>query len=289
MAEYRQFSIPFNSKNKTSDNAFIYDFGKDINFFDGDTIGLQSFNMYNSFRNITSSIGNNKIKLYWDVATPVIYTITLSDGFYDVTNLNYAIQHFCAVNGLYCVDGNNNGEIVYFFEIVTQPIEYAIYLRCNKIPNSTDATTLNYTKPSDATWNFPTTSQTGRIEILSATFGDLIGFDIGIYPSTPQTTEQDIKSQHVPQIATVTNIIITCSMVDAPTKPNNVIAALPINAEYGKLLSYTSDVPNEMSILSTTHRQCEIRLLDQKYNPIKIIDPECLITLKVKQKIQKNK
>ena len=188
-----------------------------------------------------------------------------------------------AVNKLYMLD--TNGGIVYFIELVINAIEYGSMIRCFKIPNSADMTTLNYTLPSGATWSNPTTSQTPRVEILSSSFGDLIGFTTGIYPTTTQTTDQVFKSSKVPQIAYINSIIIRCNLLNNKFGAvNDILSSIPLNVKFGGMLNENFDNPTPINIMAGSYQKIEISFWDQNFRKINILDPETVIKLLISVK-----
>ena len=87
--------------NAGSGNRYIYDFGKDVEFKDNMKVGLQSVRIYNSSFNISQEIGNNVLSLQW---FDTITKITIPDGFYEVPDLNFALQKQLILLGYYYTD-----------------------------------------------------------------------------------------------------------------------------------------------------------------------------------------
>lgn len=161
-------------------------------------VSVSNISFYNSTFNITSSYGNNKIVLSW---LGTNYNITFPDGYYSANDISSFIQDFCVKNTLYMIDSATL-KYVYFLELVTNSVRYAIQVNIYPIPTSAQATTLGYTQPSGATWSFPATASTPQMVINSA-FGSLIGQEAGTYPSSVQTTPQNILPTKTPVISPV--------------------------------------------------------------------------------------
>ena len=121
--------IILNSENRISNskNKLLFKFPEPVEFTSDDTIGVASFNIFNSFFNIESSRNNNKFTIVWNADTQTTYECTIEDGFYDINALNYQLQYFCIQNNLYCYDANQNKN-VYFIEAVFNLQIYKIEL-----------------------------------------------------------------------------------------------------------------------------------------------------------------
>ena len=84
---------------------------------------------------------------------------------------------------------NGGTNIMYFVELVMNSVRYSVQLNVYPIPTKIQATALSCAKPENA-WNFPVLSMTPQLNILSQQFGNLIGFNFGLYPVLPQITTQ---------------------------------------------------------------------------------------------------
>ncbi len=131
-------TIILNSNNRSSSNSSRYEFifPSTVKFGKNSKISLISFSMYNSIFNIEAQRSNNVIKIVWNADSAVEYTFTIPDGFYSISDLNYALQQFCILNDLYAID--TNGDYVYFIEILTNSTQYGAEIDCYAIPLETD-------------------------------------------------------------------------------------------------------------------------------------------------------
>lgn len=282
--DYEKSVLILNSKNVSNNysNKITYRFPSNMKFDYGDTIALQCYNMYNFIYNVSSENNNNKLKIHWIDTTE--YLFTLSDGFYTIDQLNYALQAFCALNNLYMLD--SQGGIIYFFEIVVDSIRYGSLIRVFKIPTQTNATILNYTKPIGANWNFQQLEKTGRFEILNNNFGLLIGFEPGIYPNISQNEDQTFLSSFTPQIAVINSIILCCNLINTSMAiPSNILSSIPINKGFGQMLINEFDNPTPINICPNTYSTLEITLFDQTADKtINILDKELLVRVVISKK-----
>ena len=59
----------------------------------------------------------------------------------------------------------------------------------------------------------------------------------------------------------------------------NIFCQIPINAEYGKLISYNSQIDTGVNVQSGMYNSINIGLWDQLYNPLQFIDNELVLML----------
>ena len=140
-----------------SGNTYTYNLPQSYKSQVCDTVGVSSVSIYNSTFNVTALRGNNVIQLIWNAATPVTYTFTINDGYYSISDLNYFLQQQMILNNLYCTT-NGGSQNVYFAELQINSVRYSVSLNLYYLPTTANATTLRYTKPTGATWNFPATN-----------------------------------------------------------------------------------------------------------------------------------
>ena len=273
-------TIILNSSNyvQGSGNQFSIQFPSVTKFNFGDKIGVAGIAIYNSVFNITASRGNNKISIIWNGATPQTYTFTFPDGYYSANDMNAFVQQQCILNNLYMTT-NNGSTYVYFVEITTNAVRYAISLNAYTLPTTAQATSLGYALPSGASWSLPTSAQTPQITINSA-FGQLVGQNAGTYPSTVSATSVQIVSAFTPIISPVDSYILCCNLINSRmTNPTDLLYALPISASLGQLINVQPAQFLMNSIDPNTYSNITISLYDQLFNKLQIQDKDVVITL----------
>ena len=263
-----------------SNNKFVYRFPNTQTFEAGSSIGLSSISIYNSTFNIEKNRGNNVIQIIWLGTT---YTIIIDDGYYNVSDLNFKIQQFCILNNLYLLS-NSGSNIIYFVELVMNSVRYSVQLNLYAIPTSTQASSLGYSLPPSANWTFPTIATTPQLNILSQTFGNLIGLNFGIYPVTAQTTTQSYLSTTTPIISPVNSYIMTCNLLNSKYSiPNTTFFSLPLSGSLGTLItSNVSSIVYNM-INPQSYNEIVITFFDQYFNALVLHDFDCTITLAIKE------
>lgn len=272
-----------NSSNFIAPNTYRYNLPQTAHFYDGDLIALASIDIYNSFFNISSSYNNNQYKIKWIDNT--VYTLNLPDGYYSISDLNYNLVNFCILNNLYLIN-NSSGQPVLYYTFEANSIQYATTLTCYAVPTSAQAATLNYSKPSGATWAFPTSATTPQVYFMDNAFNELLGFNKSTYyPSTQQSTNYEVNSPNVPEISVVNSLLVTCNACSSQYAiPNNVLTSIPINTAYGNMISISTNPPLYSQSPISSYNFIELNFYDQNFRPVKINDKEATIVLSLLKK-----
>ena len=148
------------------------------------------------------------------------------------------------------------------------------------LPTSAQATTLGYSKPSGATWNYPVVPSTPQLT-FNAIFGNLIGFEGGTYPSAVQTTNQEFISTKSPKLNVVDNYVMTCNMISNVdySIPSNILFTIPLTAGLGSLISITPASVILNHIAANHYKQIVIKFFSQEFEPLELNDTELTLTL----------
>jgi hypothetical protein len=200
--------------------------------------------------------------------------------------MNYYIQQQCIANLLYVT--NASGNYIYFFEIVANSVRYASQMNFYLVPTSGDATTKSWTKPTGATWSFPTTSRTPYV-VFNTAFGNLLGFSGGTYPTAGSggtTTLTNLISPYAPNISIVNSLILTCNLVNnfGVSNPVDLFYSLPLTVGFGSLITINSQNALYTDVASNDYQYIEIRLYDQNMSSVPLLDTDVLIMLCIKDK-----
>ena len=145
--------ITLNNTNYLGNNQFSLRLPSVCSFDKDTTISLYSFTMYNSFYNISNSqYQNTQITFIWFDNT--IYTWTIPDGYYSLSDLNLWLQQQFLINNLYCTNSSNSSNI-FFAGFKTNATLYKSEIDTFYVPSASNASLFGYVKPVSATWNFP--------------------------------------------------------------------------------------------------------------------------------------
>ena len=205
-----------------------------------------------------------------------VYYWTIPDGYYSVSDINYWIQSQFIANKLYCTNTAGN---VYFFDFVQNSVRYSVQADSYYIPTSSGATTLGYTAASGASWSFPSANQTPQMS-WNSIFGSLIGQVAQTFPSTVFATNQSTLSTITPIISPVNSYILTCSLINSKySLPSDTFFTVPITGAIGSLITYTASTIVMSNIAPNIYSNIIIKLFDQNWNQLQLIDKEVVITL----------
>ena len=273
-------TIVINSSNYVigSGNRFEYRLPQTSYFPAGSGIGVSNIAIYNSIQNINEKRGNNLVTLNW-LGTE--YTFKIENGYYSVSDLNHYLQNQCILNGLY-VTANSGADNVYFIELVINSIRYSTSLNLYVIPTDAQASSLGYTKPSNATWSYPVSPQTPSFT-FGQQFGNLIGQTFGTY-GTNQSTNIQYLSTQTPVISPVDSLILTCNLINSKYSiPSNILFTVPISSALGSLIqvNISSIVLND--ILPQNFSSISITIYDQLFNAVELQDTEMTLTLVIEE------
>jgi len=272
--------IVINSSNYVpkSGNRYIYTLPSSVKLTTKSKIGVSAISVYNSTFNITASRANNTFTFRFPSATPITKTYTMPDGYYSVEQVNTFLQSKLYADNLY-VNANNGANVVYFFEIVQNHVRYSVQLNSFYLPTAAEATTLKYTKPTGATWEYPVSNQTPQLT-FGTEFGNLIGWNAQTYPATVQSTNQADVSQKTPNISPIDSYIITCNFINSKFSiPSNVFFALPLTVTLGALITYNSSNIVMNTVAPNIYNNIVLQFYDQLFNPLDLRDTELVISV----------
>jgi len=180
-----------NVVSNTNNSVYKYNFpAGNVEFVKGQKLALGSIQMYYSTFNITAAQGNNQFSYIWVDGREI--TITIPDGFYEITTLNEFLHFVMIQQGHYLI--NTAGDYFYFLTFLINTATYQININAYPISLATypvaDYTigaysTATITTSSPATpvaWSRPTAQITPMIRILPNNFRNIVGFEAGFYP-----------------------------------------------------------------------------------------------------------
>jgi hypothetical protein len=261
----------------SNNTKLVYNFPSGGYSFKNDMIALQSVYQYFSIFNVTSDYGNNSFSYVW--VDGIEYTITIPDGYYEISDLNSYFQSIMIANKHYMT--NSAGQFVYFLEFVVNTSRYAVQI--NSYPlDTTIQSTNGYILPSGATWVVPETSTQAQFKINSSAFGEVLGYEIGSYPDTQVgSSTSSFLSSKAPQITPYSSILVSCNLVNnRAVIPSNILSSYtPLGTSIGSLFKFEPNYLQFADVEDGQYTQLVLELRDQLSRPIIIRDPNMLITL----------
>ena len=213
------------------------------------TLCVSSVSVLNNSPNISANIGNNI--LTW-IAGGTTYNATIPDGLYDVQTLNGTIGRFLVAEGL---DADR----------ITIAGDFAT----NKIILSVKANT--------------------QLDLSGANSPrGILGFDSGVYPSSPQENAVVVYGDNIAAFDRVQNLRIKTNLIGEgiPTnsRNNGIIASIPILASPGSRIYYEPINPTTCSaneLMGLSRNTIDFQLLDQLDRPASTLTEFYEFTVKI--------
>jgi hypothetical protein len=210
-------TLIINSSNvvaNTNNSVYQYNFpGGNVEFVKGQKLALASIQMYYSTFNITAAQENNQFSYIWVDGREI--TITIPNGFYDISSLNDFLHFVMVQQGHYLLDAAGNyyyfinivvNTSTYQIEVVTFPMSLTTYpLATYTIGTHTTSTITTSSPATPVSWSRPTASITPMLRVLANNFRNIIGFSAGYYPQGQTGYASTIPTTSLAQ-ATITNI-----------------------------------------------------------------------------------
>lgn len=253
-----------------------YDFGGNMNFINKE-MSASSYNMIYSTPNITTANNNTSFSFEWPT-TGTNYTVSLlNPGFYQVSDLNAAMDAVMDTNYLYLTNAST-GASFFFLQLVINTNSYGIQLIATPIPTSVTAGIWSgWTLPSGATWTLPATMpMTPLLNVPATNWGSLIGFSVGTYPSATQSTVYSHLSDFIP-IVTPTNLfVVIADCVNNPggqQSQKNFLLQFPPNGPWASLIGPGSNLTEKwVTCVDGPRPTINLQVLNQNLQPVTILD-----------------
>lgn len=271
----------------TNNTQYKYRFPNAITFDKYASVALISANLYYSWFNISSSLYNNNVFSYkWfdsSGALTATFTVTVADGWYDVSSINKYLQAVMYANGHYLLDSNSSP--VYYISFDTNTSLHAIQLYVTPLPITLPT---GYTKPSGVTWILPvTTAKTPQLIISSTNnFKTLIEFTAGTYPSAVQASKYSKTSDSTPTMSPASSLLMCCSLCNQPySSPSNVLYSFNNkDVSFGGMITVEPNALNYVPCKQGTVNEMIIEFRDQDYNRVVLQDSQMVIMLSLQIK-----
>jgi hypothetical protein len=281
-----------NVSNTSTNTSFKYNFIQGGFQVKDMEMCVSSITLPYSFYNVSSYYNNRTFSLVFPTAaTTTTINVILPEGFYTVTDINSYIQQVCIDYGAYLID--STGNYVYYQQLVYNSTYYSVQLLLYPVP-TTLPTGYSYATAGASgsiyttSAKLPTTAYVPRFSLASSgSIATIIGFAAGAtYPSAVSTTSQSLSSTLVPVGSTVNSLILQCSLVYNPcTVPSDVLDSMPIkDTSFGSNITYDPSFEKYVSLSNGTFNNFTFSFRDQNLNEIYARDPNCSITLIIRQK-----
>ena len=266
-----------NIEENSNNTKLVYNFPRGGYTYKNDMIAVLSIYQYFSIFNITSDYGNNTFSYVWFYG--IEYTITIPDGYYEISDLNAYFQSIMIANTHYMT--NSAGQFIYFLEFIVNTSRYAVQI--NSYPLDTSIQSSNgYILPSGATWSVPATSTLSQFNVNTSGFGEVLGYEIGSYPTSQVgSSTLSFLSSKAPQITPYSSVLVSCNLVNnRAVIPSNILTSYtPLGNSIGSLFTFEPNYLQFADVEDGQYTQLVLEFRDQLSRSIVIRDPNMLITL----------
>ena len=209
-------------------------------------------------------------------------TITLTDGNYNISTLNTALQNYMISKNQYLTQ-TSTGNKVFYINLSTSSTTYTNQFTLTPIPTTLPS---GYTAPS----GFPYSANNYIPQIVISNYtgyyslGYLIGFTGGTYPSIPTSSATTIISNTIPNLSIVNSIIVRCNLVNnAVSIPTDVLDTFSLSGvSFGNNIVYTPTYEKWIQIKDGNYDTMFIYFQDQNFNEIYANDNNVMISLLIK-------
>lgn len=255
-------------------NTFVYRFPSSV-AFPNHELALASVDMYYAWFNVSALLGNNTFSYVWTDGTT--NTVVLEDGLYEISTINERLQFAFIANGHYLVDSGGNN--IYYINISANTTRYATQIDIFQFPN---ALPTGYTNPASVV--FPPANQITMT--MPTKFNELLGFAAGFTTTAPTGTNLSFLSSVAPNIQPNNVLYVSVSNIDNKYgSPSGLVHRIVPNTTFGSLITENPEFSFQ-PLHSGTYNQLQIQILGTDKSPIKIIDPNIVITFLIKNKDQ---
>ena len=283
--------ILFNSNNyDKASGSFIYNFNSD-QYLNNHVIGMQQCIIYNQFYNISSALGNNKVRVDFPSGASAYHTTTytIPDGYYDSAETFSTWLQSQMLASSY-VSFPNSSQTTYYLEMGTSKTEYAFTLTL--YPVSTSTVPPKYPQnpdtpsipPADKSWSQLTGSaRTPRI--FFGNVGKVFGFSTTEVYGTNKSAKDITNSPIAPQIRDATTIIFSCNLVNngGISFPTDFLYSQRIGNAFGSAIQSSPQEVLYSKVSPANYKQIIIKLYDQNLKPLPIIDSNVMFLLLLRQ------
>ena len=268
----------------SNNTVFEYQFpGGGIQLKAHTKIALASMTMYNSTPNISVANNNNTFQYRWIDAT--VHTVTMPDGFYEISDMNNFLHQTMLNNKHYLTEVSTNNA-VWFLTMSVNTSTYKIDLLAYPMINTTYTPAL-YTVPAGVPWSVPAVSTNPQFIIPATNFDDVIGFAAGTYPAASNNAVITTSSSTFPpQVNPLSSYLVKCNLVNNPYGiPNSLIYSFPPSGGFGQQYVVA---PNEYSFIDAQdgyYNTMRIEITDQNDRPTIILDSNINILVVITDRI----
>lgn len=267
-------------------NQLSYQFPTDAQFEKGDALAIQGVNLYYSNFNIDASLGNNTLRYYWVTSSGgvnqfITVNLTIPNGLYNTDTLNKFLQYSMIQNNHYLIN-NTTGDFVFYLEIIPNFVYYANQINSYVLPTALPA---GFSTPVGFP-AFPATPEAPILEFPNSRLARMLGYTGTSYPPGISIRNSSWLSNITPQITDQNIFIVRVSLCESKYASvlKDIVFSFAPNKPFGAFLNLDTNQLIWNSIKPGYYANFRVELLDENYRPLRVIDPNMLITLAIWKK-----
>lgn len=252
-------------------------------------ITFDSGEFKNAIFNVSAAYGNNTWTYEWIDGT--IVNDTIPDGVYDIDTLGQRLQFVMSNNFHYTYinDGVNNIPTYYL------ALSYNLSQQCATLTSTPVPTGPPALIPAGATWNYPVTPLDPQLKITNQLFGNLIGFNTGVYPNTSLGTIYQVNSSFQYIIEPYRRVYIKCLEVNGGKYSNQnldgVLYVFQFTVPIGQKEEIINQIPLYYRMIDSNpqgYQTLHFQLVDYLGNPLAMNSPYTVLRFKLRERIVPN-
>jgi len=285
------YNLILNSNNVTGvyNNELVYSFINGSFYIPPKSkMAVSQITIPYSWFNISKFNNNNSFSYRWYYGNGLYqtYSVTISDGFYTIDDLQYYLEQYMISQNQYFTNTVTQ-ENLYYIKFQTNTTYYGIQLITSPIPSSTPS---GYSVPS-AGFNYNNSTNFGFTNsgytfcpsvIISSSnnFYKIIGFNTGIYPSAVTTYSYNVIGSLTPNLTPVNSLIILCDLINNNVSAqSNILDTMSITSSFGSNINYYPTFEKFVSLNSGKYTTFTLTIVDQNFNTVYMNDSNMLISL----------
>ena len=301
-------------------NTWQFQFQRQVTTTSTSRIAVTNISIPYSWYNITTANENTQFQYVWfDGASTSsqfptsggggggsVWTVNIPPGYYDLPTLNAYLQYTMINNNHYLVD--NNGNFVYYLEIVYNTSYYSFQLNSYQLPSqlpagwSNPGTAIVFSGANSAPFNVPKIllntgpSGVGLFSYFGFNQSPLSTLTGNTYPTRSIPTQNtpsgaytvvSTLSDVAPNQTPVTSVCLTCEFVDNPMRGNaanssgsRVLTTQNVDAPFGSTISHSNLYTIWIPLVSNQSiSKMQFQMYDQNGNQLTLNDPNSTIEL----------
>ena len=271
----------------TNNSTLTYNFPNSITF-DNHEIAVHSINMYYSWCNISSALGNNTFTYAWvNGITQTTLTVLIPDGLWEISDINNYLQFQFIQNGHYLI--NSSGQNVYYAEFLVNPNRYSINIITYSVPTTLPSgwtTPIANPATGAIVWGGFPTQTFNPIITLPSSFNIVLGYSSGFATAinTGNLTTLTYNSSVSPQVSTIPSLLLTMTNVsNIYSSPSNIVYSVVPDVGFGELIQSRANQYVWSSLLKGTQNSLTLRFVSNTLSNVNILDPNMTIMLLVRK------